>query len=192
MIEIDRRIKVLRAELNAAEIQESVALGPGHAPGPVQEEARRRVEAARIRLDLLCDLRDEAGIGRLPEFAGGPVVEGDELCEGRPDFERSLHLVVTERLEDGSYGWDCMIRTPDGRLLAGTLSDDMPVTPGDAVQSAGRMLDLELASERWNELWNDEKKVARARLTAAVASSGGQFTSEVASALEEALEVLAK
>lgn len=172
MIEIDRRIRVLRKELSDAELKlKMCAPGPAYegASVPAYEAARQRLDVAKVRLDLLCDLRDEAGIGRFPEYAGGRVVEGDDLCEGRPDFERSLYLVVTERLEDGSHGWECTIRTPDGRLLAGSLHDDMPQTPGEAVQSVGRMLDLELASERWNELhWLNEKRDALEQIREAI------------------------
>ncbi len=152
MIDIDRRIKAMRAELAAAEQMATMyGSGPIADASDAAVAAQQRLEAAKIRLALLCDLQDIA-VGRFPSSPGTDDPLAD-YCEVRPDFERSMVVVVTERLEQGDHSWEVSVRTPDGRYLAGDLSDDMPQTPGEAVQSAGRMLDVELVTERWDDLW---------------------------------------
>jgi hypothetical protein len=135
MIDIDRRLRKARAELAAA--NELLSARDGASPA---EKVMRSEEAisAEARLELLCDLKDETGVGRMPE--------GD-------DFERSVVIVVTERLEQGDHGWEAAVRLPGGKLLACSLSDDAPASLGEAVESAGRIITHELAEDRMVGLW---------------------------------------
>lgn len=153
MINIEMELKKVRAAVEEAE--QALASFVGR---PLQDAMKEReaLVAARARCALLCDLQD-LGLGRFPK----PPGEDDPLAEyseggKRPDFERSMVITVTEHLEQGDHDWEVVVRLPDGRMLAGSLSDDMPQTPGAAVISAGHMLDAELATERWNKLWVSE------------------------------------
>ncbi len=170
MIDIDRRIKRMSAELEAAKEKLKMC-----GPGPMADSgtdaavaAQQRVEAAKIRLDLLCDLRNEAGIGRMPEM--------------KEDFERSFIVVVQERLEDGAHAWEAIVRLPGGKLLAMSLSDDMPGSAGEALESVGRMLTHELAEERLAELWKiDARSDDLVRLRAVL--NGGVVRGEIPASL---------
>jgi hypothetical protein len=69
------------------------------------------------------------------------------------NYEHVLHIQVCERVEEHSHAWDVTVRLPSGEVLAASLSDDMPQTPGEAVMSAGRMLDAELVNTAWAALF---------------------------------------
>ncbi len=69
-----------------------------------------------------------------------------------PDYKREIIVTVTEEWDGDRITWEAVARLPDGRLLSMNLDEDTPCSPGSAVESAGQMLDHELAVERWEML----------------------------------------
>ena len=100
-------------------------------------------------------------MGRISECLDLMAMMSHELPDSAipsKEFKRTLVVTVTESIEEYSYNWECEVRLPSGKVLSGSLSDDMPSTPGEAVASAGRLLDASLATDRWEELWSEESK----------------------------------
>jgi hypothetical protein len=115
------------------------------------------LERVRERGDLTNDQAREQALldARIDELLG---FHGIEPGHGRRDFTRKVIVEIEESSEDDSYAWSATVRLPNGEVLACSLSDDMPSSPGDAVQSAGRMLDRELAGDRWTQLFAEAER----------------------------------
>jgi hypothetical protein len=94
---------------------------------------------------------------------GARIDELLSLCRGEPghgrrDFTRKMIVEVEESLESDSYAWSATVRLPNGEVLACSLSDDMPNSAGEAIRSAGRMLEAELANDAWERLFVDNDR----------------------------------
>lgn len=118
MINIDARLKTLRAEFAVAE----------------RGGDDRLSSELSFRIDEVLRFR-------------APEPEGTDFC-------RKMIVEIEENLESGTYTWSATVRLPNGEVLAGSLSDDMPCSPGSALQSAGRVLDIELANDHWASLFS--------------------------------------
>ena len=76
-----------------------------------------------------------------------------------PPYKRTILVEVVEEWDGNDHSWSATASLPDskgslagGRILAFDLSDDMPQSPGQAVESAGRQLDHNLALRGWEAL----------------------------------------
>lgn len=69
-----------------------------------------------------------------------------------PPYKRTILVEVIEEWDGHTHSWTAVAHLEDGRTLSCELSDDMPQSPGQAVESAGRQLDHNLALRGWEAL----------------------------------------
>lgn len=137
----------------------------------VAKRLDQKREEYRLLEKQLAKSREQREVGRTDEELKQQMLKVEaaieELCEVRAqmedrqpsrehDYRRTLVIRVFEEMEGGHYEWSAVAELPDGTLLARSLSDNQPYSPGSAVEALGRILDAELANDRWQEL--HEKK----------------------------------
>lgn len=93
----------------------------------------------------------------MPSIPPGEVMPAaippGEPVPASPPYERELIVTVIERWDGHDHGWEATASLPNGKEITWSLSDDMPYSPGDAMASAGKMLDIYLAEAAWDAEW---------------------------------------
>lgn len=105
-------------------------------------EIRRELNDAEREIPHQRRLELEARLDELERF--------EKTIKARPEQPDRMVIEILPEDDSRSAFWTVLVRDGRGRLLAASLSDDMPETPGEALASAGRVLDRHMALEGWH------------------------------------------